>query len=569
MMKPMLKLAVAVSLALSGSQAFALELGQIRVKSALDEPLVAEIPLQLKSLDELKGLSVELAPDADFAKAGLSRAALRVPLQFSVVSDSTGHKVILVTSGQPVADPYLDFLIQVNTAKGRQVREYTVLLDPVINAPAPQTELASAPSAASAPAPVEAPPPQPAPLPPPPPPSQPAPLPPPPPPSQPAPLPPPPPSQPAPVAIPAPAPSATANGGQYGPVQKGQTLYSIARQERPDDAISVNQMMIALQRANRDAFIRDNINLIKRGAILRIPGRDEIAQTSRAAANAAVHRQVEDWRGMTARKATVVAQAGAPANEATSVAHTQTESSDHLALVPPTQGGGNAASRPGVAGGTGSATIAGLKQQIATAQEALTSAKQENAELNSRVKDLEDITSKNQKLLGMKDAEIAELQRKLADLQKQQSAQPAAAASTAANVKPAAAASAASATSVAPAKAGTAATPASATTAAPTKPSTVAAQPAAVAKPEAPAPVVAPLVEELPWYRQTLSWVIGAIVILALILLGLLRRKPKPLPELGERGPSVADQFGASPLAHAQAMGDADAEDAHLQSLQA
>jgi len=281
---------------------------------------------------------------------------------------------------------------------------------------------------------------------------------------------------------------------------------------------------------------------------------------------------MEDWSGAAARKATTVVQnnpaAVAPAQPSRASANT----SDRLALVPPSQGGGSAASRPGEKGGTGNAQIAGLKQQLATAKESLTSLKQENGDLQSRVKDLEDISGKNQKLLGMKDAEIAELQRKLAEAQ-QQAAKSAAATPTVGSAPAASAAStpksaASVATNAAPANtfaqanatSASASSTASSAAAPVAAPAPAATQPVAHASPQPNAAQNEAI--EVPWYRQPLAWIIGGVVILGLILLGLLRRRPRPLPELESESPSLADHFSAAPLAVAP-VADIHDEPAH------
>ncbi len=519
-MKSRFKLPLAIALALSSAPALALQLGEIRVKSALDEPLVAEIPIQLDNLAEAKDLHVGLASPADFAKAGLSRNGLD-HLRFSIVSDSTGHKLVLVTSDQPVGDPYLDFLIQVDSSNGKQLREYTVLLDPVITSPPPEREAVATAMAPQPAAPAQ--PPAPA--------------------TQPA-APPPAAAPAAPASHPAavqntPPPAAPPARTNEYTVQRGDTLYHIASETRPDDSVSVNQMMLALQSNNPDAFYKPNINNLKSGAILRIPTRDEIASApSGVRARAQVHRQIEDWRGTTARQATTVAGNEAPA-EQTAPAKTSA-TGDKLALVPPSQGGGSASTRPGEKGGTGTAEIAGLKQQLATAKESLASAQQENSELQSRVKDLEDISNKNQKLLGMKDAQIAELQNKLAQLQK------GGAAAASSGAPPAAAASAASAPIAAASKGAAAASgSATAATAAPTAP--VSRPVMTKAAPATPSKTAAAPQEETLWYQQPVAWIIAAIVVVALILLGLLRRRARPLGD----APSLAEHFGQSPFSTA------------------
>src|SRR5690348_17723137 len=141
-MKYRLRIASAALLAVAAAPAWALQLGQIQVKSALNQPLVAAIPLHPKTLSELDGLTVALASPEDFTRAGLQRTPTDQTLRFHVVSDNNGQKLILVTSTQPVSDPYLDFLLQVNTRQGKQVREFVVLLNPVIEAPAPAVQTA-------------------------------------------------------------------------------------------------------------------------------------------------------------------------------------------------------------------------------------------------------------------------------------------------------------------------------------------------------------------------------------------------------------------------------------------
>src|SRR5690348_11179997 len=145
-----LRVACAALLASAAAPAWALQLGQIQVKSALNQPLVAAIPLHPENLTELEGLTVGLAPAEDFARAGLQVTPTDQTLQFHVVTDNNGQKLILVTSTQPISDPYLDFLLQVNTREGKQVREFVVLLNPVIAAPAPGVQAAPVASAPAA-----------------------------------------------------------------------------------------------------------------------------------------------------------------------------------------------------------------------------------------------------------------------------------------------------------------------------------------------------------------------------------------------------------------------------------
>src|SRR5690606_13622162 len=120
---------------------------------------------------------------------------------------------------------------------------------------------------------------------------------------QPEPAPEPAPVQPAPVTPPPPpAPAPAPAPGELGPVAEGQTLWSIAQQVRPDPSVTMNQVMLAIQRANPEAFIDDNINLLKRGAVLRIPGKEAMLQLGASEAAALVRQQAEAWQ---ARRAPV------------------------------------------------------------------------------------------------------------------------------------------------------------------------------------------------------------------------------------------------------------------------
>ncbi|HEX5953764.1 MAG TPA: FimV/HubP family polar landmark protein, partial [Rhodanobacteraceae bacterium] len=408
-----LRLACAALLVTAAAPAWALQLGQIQVKSALNQPLVAAIPLHPENLTELDGLTVGLAPAEDFARAGLQVTPTDRTLQFHVVTDNNGQKLILVTSTQPITDPYLDFLLQVNTREGKQVREFVVLLNPVIAAPAPGVQaapVARTPAAAPPTAqPAQLPPasafPQPAPEP------QPSAA------EKPA-APPPAPAPPAPAAPPAPSTPQPGNLPASVDVHRGDTLYGIAKDATRNSDVTINQLMVAIKAANPEAFFKDNINNLKAGAILRIPTRDVIDQTSVAEANAQVHRQYESWRAARPHPATEVqgTAAEAAANAAPRPGKS-TPASDHLSLVPATGEGSGTRNRPGVAGGTGSETVTGLQQKLQNDRGALVSLNQSNADLESRVRSLKDISGKSDKLLSMKDATIAELQRKLADVQ--------------------------------------------------------------------------------------------------------------------------------------------------------
>ncbi|GGA13859.1 FimV/HubP family polar landmark protein [Dyella caseinilytica] len=503
-----LKLSILMALALGSTQAAAVELGQAHVKSVLGQPLLVEIPVTQASPAELQSLSAQLAPNDAFAKVGGERPA--IPLQFTV-ADEGGHKIIRVTSSAPVDDPYLDLLVEVTSTTGSSVREFAILLDPAnkvaqsatSSAPARRRTPASTPaSAESAPAPRQT--------------------------------------------AAAPVQRAAISNGQFGPVEKGATLSHIATQTAPA-GVDTNQMMLALKAANPDAFYRDNINALKAGVVLRVPSRDDALTTAAAAALAAVRQQNSDWRNGTSAPI-AVATGGTRSNA--SVAPTQTSNADKLALVPASGEGQSA-------GGTNGKGNAAIRQELQRSQETLASLQQQGDELKSRLKDLEDINGKNQRLLSLKDNEIADLQKQLADARKAAgmpaapvAATPAPAAPPVPVVQPAATASTHSAATTQALAAKPAANPASGASA------PVAAAP--VTAPAKPKPVVhpplhrapAPAAAEQPWYMQTWALAAGGGVIV-LLLLGLLARRGKSGSKPAKskaaapsnRG-SLADHFG-------------------------
>lgn len=424
-MKRPLQLSLAIALALGVSDVLALGLGPVRVHSRLNQPLNAEIPILQASPGEADGLLVSLAAAEDFERIGLSRSRVGVPLKFVLGRDASGAPVIKVSSEEPVRQAYLDFLVEANWPKGRLLREYTVLLDPPITAPV------RAPAPAPAPRPVAAPPARPAA----PPPATP----------QPAPAattspvkevaaPVSAPAAPPPAAKPVAAPAPAATEGEYGPVEAGDTLSRIARATRPDE--NLNRTMLAFLKANPNAFFRDNINALKRGAILRVPDAEEIrAVGSAAEAAAQVQAQVEDWRGQSAAPARSSELAATAATAPKGAAKAPAVAGERLELVPPKAGKEGAAVQDRPSGGTGDGTSAAareLRAELARVREALTSSEQESTDLKSRVRELEEIKKKNDRLLVLKDSEIAALQDRLKEMEAAAQAREAAAAKAAA-----------------------------------------------------------------------------------------------------------------------------------------
>ncbi|WP_343225039.1 FimV/HubP family polar landmark protein [Luteimonas sp. MC1828] len=412
--------ALGLVLAMFASQALALGLGRIEVKSQRDQPLLAEIQVISSDPAELDRLQARLASPDTFARIGLEPPRGVVSdLQFAVALDARGNPVIRVTSRAPVTESLLTFLVEVDWGQGRLVREYSALVDAPSTVSAPAQPVIQAPSAARTDTivrPAEVPVAQAA---------------------EPA---DPEPAdtaqvageeaEPAPVAA-APAPatrvaraSAQASPGEYGPVQAGETLGVIA-QALVGDGVSREQAIVALFRANPAAFIGGNLNLIRKGAVLRMPSRDEVAGQDMAEARAVLREQVAQWRDMrrpapqpvaaAADAAPVAAQAPGEGASATRTAAAQAPGA-RLEIVPPAASGGQQAGvRSGIqAGGEGEMLRQELQQEVLQGRETLAAREAEVAELKARVADLERLQAQQQQLISLKDSELAAAQDRLA-----------------------------------------------------------------------------------------------------------------------------------------------------------
>ena len=126
------KLALAVSLALGGASisAYGLGLGEIDANSVLNQNFDADIRLLSATEEQLDNLKVRLASPEAFDKAGVDRPFYLSMLRFTPKQGPDGNLYVQVTSDFPIREPYLNFLIELNWANGRLMREYTMLLEP-------------------------------------------------------------------------------------------------------------------------------------------------------------------------------------------------------------------------------------------------------------------------------------------------------------------------------------------------------------------------------------------------------------------------------------------------------
>ena len=364
-----LVLAIAAATALTSEMAYALGLGEVTLKSALNQPLVAEIELlDAKSLAPGEVVPV-LASAEDFNRAGVDRQYFLTDLTFTPVLRPDGKSVIRVSSTKPVREPYLNFLIEVIWPSGRLLREYTLLLDPPLYSPeiaaavAPQLPIAAPISRPAAP-------------------------------------------RATPPAVQSPSGGSSQQGEQYK-VTPNDTLWEIA--ERARQGGTVHQTMLAIQDLNPNAFIGGNINRMKNGQVLRLPNAEQIGRRSQAEAIQQVAQQNASWRQATGAAPAGTRQLDATQRGSAGAAPTRSEQGDSLRLVAPETGKSTAGSEAGVADESRA-----LRDKLALTEESLDSSRRENLDLKDRLNDLQSQLDKLQRLMQLKDDQLAKLQAQLA-----------------------------------------------------------------------------------------------------------------------------------------------------------
>lgn len=389
---------------------FTLGLGEIEVTSALNQELNAEIELLSAAPEDVETLIVKLASREEFIRAGIDRPYMLNSLKFSAeIRD--GGPYIKVTSDKPVREPFLNFLVEIDWPKGHMMREYTILLDPPVfmqqQAPVQQQQMRPAAMDSSRPATPAVPEPQsssgfrpaamgmaatssaamPAPT------------------SASV------PTSPAQTRAETQAQPAYTQGYYQSPagyrVQQGDTLWSLGDSMRPDQSVTIEQMMLAILRNNPEAFINENVNGLKRGYILRIPDRDDITAVNQAEAIALVREQNALWREY---------QQAIASSEPASAMDTESEAGAGIGL----DDGGEARLEI-VAAGSGT-SASGLKDptrmssselraELAIARESLETERVEKEELLQRVNLLEGQVDRMKSLLTLEDTDLAEMQQ--------------------------------------------------------------------------------------------------------------------------------------------------------------
>ena len=409
----------------------ALSLGEIDSSSGLGQPLRAKIELLSTTPEEVRQLNVRLAPRNVFSRVGIERPRFLDNIRFRGTVDGQGKPVILVSSDQPVTEPFVNFLLEVRWPQGELLKEYTVLLNPPallqpgntvtpneaairpeptsagrVNRPAPvanrpQNNATGTVASQQTPRPTS--------------------------------------TAQRPVRAPAnrqsqaqPRSANTTQRAAAPPrarsnpssprvyrVRSGDTLFEVANRLRQPGA-NVDQMMMALLRANPDAFINNNINALKAGARLQVPNATDAKRLSSADARRQVRKQYADWR----KFRSALAQNTVPQDRAGSTStrgnDSRRVSDDSSSRAQQNTRGSNP--RVEIVGNespsssnraSSSGRQQALEKQLDLAKEAASSASRKNTELGSRVKELEALVAKKDRLLRLRNSELASLKRQL------------------------------------------------------------------------------------------------------------------------------------------------------------
>ncbi len=262
--------ALAVAFGLFGSDAHALALGRVTVQSALGEPLRAEIDIPEINAEEAASLKTGVASPEAFKAAGLEYNPAMGSLQVSLQRRPDGRAYLRLSSERPISDPFIDLILETSWSSGRIVRDYTMLFDP------PNLRQANAAPMAAAQLPAASPAASPR--------------------AMPAPMAAAPGNRPAPATPPAARAAAKAppSGARQVTVSSGDTAGKIAAAHKPDQ-VSLDQMLVALLRANPDAFIGGNVNRIKAGSVLDIPTAEQAAAAPSSEASKTILAQSRDF----------------------------------------------------------------------------------------------------------------------------------------------------------------------------------------------------------------------------------------------------------------------------------
>ena len=367
---------IAVASTLSITSAHALELGELTAISKADEPFKAEI--QLLDVNALKPneVRIRLGSESEFRQAEIVPNRILSRLRFQVRQPSNGKLVIDVVSRDKLDVENLDFVLSARWPSGKVVRGYKVPLKESVLVESSGGEVVQSSKVAKA--------------------------------------------------------NNTINRttfvdarsllesmpteGTYTTSQ-GNTLWSLADRNKPNNQLTVYQTMMAIQALNEDAFYANNINLMKEGAILRLPTKEQIALFNKAMSKQEFEKQNQAWmdlkRNGRIAKQIESAQLNTQANSKPA-SKVRGISEDTLSLI----AGASVLPEGAASSNDGSSEkISQLEQELSSTKENLDKESREKVELGQKLNDLNSQLATLEELISLKDAQLAELQQQFMSAQ--------------------------------------------------------------------------------------------------------------------------------------------------------
>ncbi|WP_339722573.1 FimV/HubP family polar landmark protein [Marinomonas primoryensis] len=364
---------IAVSGALYVSSSYALELGELTSQSNLDEPYRGKIVLSDVGSLTNDDVLIRLGSESEFRQAGFAPTRVLSQLKFDVTRVN-GDLIVAVSSDKPLQVDELHFVLAARWPSGQVVREYQAPLNQSALVEKSQNEVVQSAAVSS-------------------------------------------------TSKDSVFRQATLSAERVSPkgrlnVVKGNTLWSIAGQNRPTNQLTIYQTMMAIQALNKDAFYSDNINLLKEGAILRLPTQEQIALFNKSISKEEFQRQHDAWMALKRSKGqSSIEQAQLNTQAKAKAASNGVETGgDKLTLasgqsiLPENVASSNTGDDKNLALNT-------LQGELSASQEMLDKEKREKGELSGKLSDLNKQLETLEKLISLKDKQMADLQQQFTSAQ--------------------------------------------------------------------------------------------------------------------------------------------------------
>ena len=364
-MRNLTKTIAAVSM-LAPASAYTLGIGDIKLHSALNQNLDAEIALVLSAGENVSDIQVRLAPPEKFDDAGVPWSYFLSKIKFETVVQPDGSAIVKLSSKEAYREPFLDFLLEVSWANGSLYREFTVLIDPPVAYTQPVIPVIQKAKQEETPEVVEI------------------------------------------IAVEETTPESSdavitevifnQAPDSYGPTKSSDTLWTIAKNSNTYDDVSIEQMMMAIHQANPKAFYKDNVNALMADQILVIPEKEVILKLSRKRAITAFKQQNNEWKGHVAvkpKEQETVSDSAEIDAKLELEAPVESEIAETVVVVSETD-----------------ASVDSVVEEEKEAEALEIPSNEETVALQARMEKLEQQLAMMQKLLVLKDEQIAALQNK-------------------------------------------------------------------------------------------------------------------------------------------------------------